>query len=241
MSLVNRTFLGLAGAAAVLSLAVAAEAGTVVSVSGPSAGTYPVGTQIADTQRITLRQGDTLTVLDNGGTRVLSGPGTFILARQGGQARNSAISALTTQRSANRARTGAVRTGEAGPVTNPSLWYVDVAQSGTICLSNPSAVRLWRGDTAEETVYSVVPAGSPDEAVGVTFRESEMLALWDAALQLHEGETYTIGKAPDDEAAQVSFVFLEEVPEDVEQLALTLIENGCTVQLEQLSEAGAES
>ncbi len=236
MSVQSKLALALVAGAATLAMASqAAEAGTVVASSGPSAGNYPVGAQVGDTQRITLQQGDSVTVLDEGRTRVLRGPGTFLLAQRSASSGNTAVAALTSRRAGSRARTGAVRGVEGTtPVTNPNLWYVDVDTSGMICLSNVDRVNMWRADTAEEAVYSIVPAGAPNAAVNVTFEANEMLARWDSALQLREGETYTIGKAPDDEAAQVTFKFLDDVPEGPEAIAQALISNGCSLQLEQL-------
>lgn len=242
MFLKNKCLLAAAAAftAALAMSTQPAMAGTVVAVSGPSASTYPVGAQIGDTQRVTLQQGDSLTVLDGGGTRVLRGPGTFTLARQSGRARNSAFSALTRQRSATRARTGAVRTGDDGlPPSNPNLWYVNVASSGKICLPDPTQVRLWRSDTAAETVYTISAVAAPQDAVDVTFRESEMLAGWDARIALNEGLIYSI-ESTDMPASSVNFLFLDNVPGDAEGLAQTLIANGCTNQLELLSAAMAE-
>ena len=217
-----------------------AVAGTVVAVSGPSASQYPVGTRLSGTQRVTLRQGDTLTVLHEGRTRTLRGPGTFVLAQRVPQGRNRALAALTTRRSASRARTGAVR-GDGEGVANPNLWYVDVAQSGTVCLANSDPVRLWRAQTADAAVYTIARAGGTEDSVQLTFPEREMLAMWGSAVQLREGETYAISSAASQDTAQVRFVFLQEIPEDAEDLALALIENGCTVQLEQMSAALADS
>lgn len=238
MSLAKKSIAGLALAVSALALTPSlAQAGIVVSSSGPSAGQFPVGSEIDDNQRITLREGDTITVLDDGGTRVLRGAGTFMLARQSGSSRNQAFAALTTQRSASRARTGAVRGAGATEVTNPSLWYVDVARSGTICLTDPNRIRLWRAETEDEGVYSISDSGEPDRATRVTFPENEMLAAWSSEVSVHEGQTYSIGKAPDDEAAQIEFKFLGAMPEDPESLAGILIENGCMVQVEQMSSA----
>src|SRR5262245_7287326 len=61
--------LGLAGGAAAQTI--------VVSSSGPSARTYPAGKTLAAGSRIVLAAGDTLTVLDSRGTRVLRGPLTL--------------------------------------------------------------------------------------------------------------------------------------------------------------------
>ncbi|WP_271079414.1 hypothetical protein [Aurantiacibacter sp. MUD61] len=238
MGLPNKTLLAIAGAAAALMLVPeAAHAGTVVASSGPSSEQYPVGTQIGDTQRITLRNGDVLTVLDGGRTRTFRGPGTFVLARRGARSDNRTLAALTTRRSSDRARTGAVR-GDGENVTNPNLWYVDISQSGTICLANPDPLQLWRADTSEAATYSVSRAGSEGEAIAVTFPEREMLGIWDGAVQLREGETYVIsgGTTP----TEVNFVFLQDIPEDGEELALTLLANNCTVQLDQMARALAE-
>src|SRR5690606_12885977 len=108
----------------------AALAGVVVSVSGPSASSYPVGRKLGDDDRIVLRAGDTLTVLDGSGTRVLRGAGTYSLGQTSGTKASSTFAILTERRSARRARTGAVRAGDLDtPVRSPNLWYVDVGAS----------------------------------------------------------------------------------------------------------------
>lgn len=246
MSMGSKLALALVVGAAALTMAPEkAEAGTVVASSGPSAGTYPVGAQIGDTQRITLRQGDSITVLDGGSTRVLRGPGTFILAQRSASAGNTALAALTARRGGSRARTGAVRGVEgANPVSNPNVWYVDVANSGTVCLDSGNSLRLWRADTSEEATYLIAPAGMSDDGVMVTFPANEMLALWDSALQLRDGHAYTISHMPmaDDsdamaeeaEPTRVTFALLEDAPSDPEMLAQALISRGCTIQLQQL-------
>ena len=68
-------------AAALAALPAIASAGVVVSSSGPSAGTFPVGRTISNDERIVLRAGDTLTVLDGNATRVLRGAGTYSLGQ----------------------------------------------------------------------------------------------------------------------------------------------------------------
>src|SRR6187431_2281458 len=94
-------------AAAACALApVAARAGVVVSASGPSAASFPVGKSIGNSERIVLRAGDTLTVLDGNGTRVLRGAGTYSLGQQGGANKRSTFAVLTERRTASRVRTG---------------------------------------------------------------------------------------------------------------------------------------
>lgn len=233
MSLAKKLLATAAGLVAIGALAAPALAGTVIASSGPSAAQYRVGAQIANTQRIVLRANDSLTVLDDGGTRVLRGPGTFVLARRGAQTSNNAFVSLTEQRTAGRARIASVR-GPGDPLpTNPNLWYVDVAQSGTICLADPSRIRLWRADTAAEASYTITAPGA--DALSVAFPAGEGVASWSASNAPSEGVNYMIGDA------QVTFRFLATVPEGAEALAQTLIEHGCTVQLQQLVSATLEA
>ena len=222
-------------AAAILVTPQPAEAGVVVSSSGPSAGQYPVGRQISASDRITLRDGDTVTVLENGGTRVFRGAGTHSLGSASTASRNRAFASLTTQRAAARARTGAVRGPGDGPVSNPSLWYVDVSKAGTVCLPAGGNVRLWRADTQAESTYAITADGA--QATSVTFAAGEMLAAWGTASPPAPGTAYRIGHGGSAGPVEVSFVFLAETPAEPEALASALIANGCTVQLEQMANA----
>ncbi len=233
----SKWLLAAVGAAAAFTFgAPAALAGTVVAVTGPSAGQYPVGKQIGDTQRITLAAGDRLTVLDASGTRVLTGPGTFILARQGARVTNSALSALTQQRQARTARVASSRTAETGEgPTRPNIWYVDVAKSGRMCVSDPTAVRLWRGDTESDASFTISAVAQPASPVALTFHAGEMLAGWDSRIALAEGLIYSIRPQENAPAVQIDFVFLDEIPEDPEALAAKLVELGCMGQVEVLA------
>lgn len=90
-----RTFtigLALAGAA----LAGAAQAGVVVSSSGPSKAQFPAGKKLDDNSSITLRDGDTVTVLTAGGTRVIKGAGVHLVGATGeSEARRDLLESLT--------------------------------------------------------------------------------------------------------------------------------------------------
>jgi len=232
MSMARNLAARLLAAATIVALAAPALAGTVVASSGPSAAQYSVGSQVTNTQRISLRDGDSVTVLENGGTRVLRGPGSFVLARRSAQADNSAFSALTARRNAGRARIASSRNPDT-PITNPNLWYVDIARSGTVCVSDLANVNLWRANTAARAVVSITAPGAA--AVRVTFAEREGVARWSGNAPAREGVTYTLG------TAQVTFKLLSQVPAEPEALAQALIANGCTIQLEQLAAATLES
>lgn len=214
----------------------AALAGVVVSSSGPSAAQFPVGRQIGPGQTFTLREGDTVTILENGGTRIFRGAGNHSLGTASAASRNRAFAALTTQRAAVRARTGAVRSTASGEVSNPSLWYVDVAKPGTICLPQGSAVRLWRADTQAESTYAIAPAEGSN-SWRVTFPAGEMLAGWSTANPPAPGTAYRIGHGTSSGPVEVRFAFLDTVPGTPEALAGALIANGCTVQLDQMAAA----
>lgn len=233
----KRIIAGLALSVASLAVVtVDAQAGVVVSSSGPSARQYPVGKQIDDNERITLREGDTLTVLDNGGTRVFRGAGTYMLARGSATSRNRAFAALTTQRSATRARTGAVRSAGSSTVSNPNLWYVDVSKSGKVCLPSADSVRLWRSDTQAASTYSIDPAGARP-ATSITFPAGEMLAAWDPDNPPSAGTVYRIGHDSQNNPVEVTFEFIDEAPASPEALAAALIAKGCTMQLETMTTA----
>ena len=226
------------GLAAVLALSLgsAAQAAIVVASSGPSASAYPVGRKLDDAGSVTLRAGDTVTVLDGKGTRVLRGAGTFrVAAGTGTPARSATFAVLTMQRSAQRVRTGAVRTGAGSqPPASPNLWFIDVARPGKRCLVADRPVRLWRLDTSAAATYALAPAGG-GAAVPVAFAAGAGVAPWDVAkLPVRDGGRYVItldGKA----LGTVETAILPQQPRDAEAMAAALIAKGCTEQLDLLA------
>jgi hypothetical protein len=193
-----------------------ASAGVVVSASGPSAASFPVGKTIGNSERIVLRAGDTLTVLDGNGTRVLRGAGTYRLDQQAGPSQRGTFAALTQRRAAAQVRTGAAR-GEDDPVTPPSLWYVDVGHPGTVCVIASDRVRLWRAATEGDATFALRAVGG-GASHSVTFADGDTLAPWDTA-------------------GALTFAVLASAAEEPEALAQQLIEKGCSHQLGLLSAA----
>ncbi len=227
----------------IAALPASAFAGVVVKSSGPSAARFPVGTKLDDSATITLREGDVVTVLTADGTRVIRGAGTHRVGDRP-QVANERFAALTRKRAASRVRTGAVRGESDEAPTNPSLWYVDVTRSGTICLYDLDTVRLWRPGTAGTSTYRIADAGG-EAQVEVTFDDTVMIAALDPArLPIREGATYQVTGPDGMPAARLGFVLLGTDYEAPDALAEALIGKGCTVQLEALAnslEASAEA
>lgn len=230
-----RAALGGLSTLTLLALPSSAMAGIVVASSGPSAKAYPPGKKLPDDAKITLKAADSVTILDKRGTRVLRGAGTFTVGSPSGPSRTTTFVALTTQRSASRVRTGAVRgSGADGKPLRPNLWYVDVTSSGPVCLLGASEVRAWRPDNQGSAAYSVKPAkGGPASAL--TFQSGSMIAPWMAG-PVAQGASYTISGngAP---AVTVTFELLPEQDYAPEDLADALLAKGCKGQVDLLAQS----
>jgi len=226
---------GLALAAATLALPGIAAAGIVVGSSGPSAAKYPVGSKVDDNATITLKDGDSVTVMVKGSTRALRGPGTVKVSGIGGSSRISTFNALVKPRGATRVRPGAVRNaGDEGKPRSPNLWYLTAGQVGTFCIVDPETIRLWRPDITASASYRI--ANLEGVAMTVEFPEGEMLAAWDGqTLPVTDGARFMVEKTGSADNS-LTFAVLTEMPETPEAAATALIEKGCTNQLTLLSD-----
>lgn len=230
---------GLALVGALFAAPVAAMAGVVVKSSGPSASEYPVGKKVDDNATITLKAGDSITVLTSKGTRVMRGAGTFRVNDRP-KATRARFAALTRKRAANRVRTGAVRGGATSPgeeaPINPNLWYVDVSQSGAMCLYDLSAVRLWRPVSEGIATYRVVDT-TTQSAIDITFDDGEAIAALDPArMTVSAGTSYTIAGPEGTDASTVTFVPMGGDYPAADQLAEALVEAGCLGQVSLMAE-----
>ncbi len=217
-----------------LALVAPARAATVVASRGPSAAQYPVGRKLDAGAQLNLAAGDTVTLLDNRGTRVLSGPGNFPVVQAAASNRQSVFAALVRDRTSVRVRTGSVRNGPNGePPRSPNLWYVDVSRPGAYCLADPDNVRLWRpapGTNAEIAVKG--PGGSGK----VSFGKDDLVAPWDAAAgAISPGTTYELSDGEGKPLGWISFELVGGDTSTMEGLAAKLIEKKCTVQLDLLA------
>lgn len=225
-----------AALAGLVMFAGAAQAGVVVKASGPSAGQYPVGKKLDDSASVSLKAGDSITVMTANGTKVITGPGSFTVGVRG-ESKRSTFAVLTRQASGARVRTGAVRSGgsSAAPV-NPSLWNMDVSQPGRFCLADASRVTFWRPATAGEGVY-VLGSGESDYLIQVKFADgTAQSSLTGQQLPLTSNRSYRLSSAAGAPPQPVEFILLDTVPASADGLASVLAEKGCNAQLAMLSD-----
>jgi hypothetical protein len=207
-----------AAAASSITLVSTADAALVVRSAGPSAPAYPPGRSLGESAPIALKPGDILTILVSNATRVLRGPGTFkvgALAANAGAAFNA------------RGRFGAMRAGEIP--ASPSLWHVDVSQSGTVCVAPDMGVKLWRPEADSAVKLTIAaPAGGMQTVEWAAERDE---LSWPASLPLGTGE-YRLTWTGNDDPTRLRFVTLASVPDDADGLAKAFIDHGCQSQLD---------
>ena len=181
----------IAAAGCLLAPAVA-SAGVVVAASGPSARNFPVGKTIGDSERIVLRAGDTLTVLDGNGTRVLRGAGTY-LARPAGRTQQAGL--LRSADPAPHCLAGPHRRDpRRGRAAAPSsLWYVDVGHAGTVCLAGTDRVRLWRPATTGDATYSLRADARAGQSFGYVCRRRYARPVGYLGVPIADGASFASG------------------------------------------------
>jgi len=205
----------------------AAAAVLVVRSTGPSAGAYPPGRSLPDNARLTLRAGDSVIVLGASGTRTFRGPGVFspgAAVQAGGP---------TLIADGRRARIGAVRGAGIVP-HSPTIWHVDVTQSGTFCLASANRVMLWRPDATVPATLTISGAtGSPRT---LRWAAGQTTLAWPATIPIANGASFTIAQTGVAVPTQVTFRTLAHEPADLQSVASALIANGCQGQLDVLVE-----
>src|SRR3954466_4246943 len=166
-----RSKLMLWGAAAAIALSSTATVASVVVVKslGPSAKAYPPGKTLPESAKITLQGGDVLTVLGPASAQTMRGPGNF-------DAKQVTLASAAGQ----RGRFGALRAAEVAH--NPSIWDIDVSQSGKICVADASKVQLWRPES--ETAATVQIHSADGSAQDLSWAAGSALTAWPAALPI---------------------------------------------------------
>lgn len=245
MSIAKCLMIPVAAMAALAMPSAALADALVVRSSGPSAASYPVGRRIAPTERIVLRAGDRVTVVGEGPSRTLTGPGNFP-ARGGPATTVGAASTLGRYLSATGgtiSRTGAVRgAGADMPQSPPNLWVVDINQGGTRCVVDLANVTLWRASHEGDTLLTIENVADANERAQLAFVDGQNFRRWPSdTLPIRSGVTYRITGPGMTDANSVSFVALGAAPADAESAATALANAGCMTQLAQLGDqlAGA--
>jgi hypothetical protein len=213
-------FIGLAGTALVAGTATAAN--IVVRSAGPSAKTYAPGKALPDSASIVLRPGDMVTILGPNSARTLRGPGTFTAA--------SANRTQLAMAAGRRSRFGAMRTGDV--VKNPSIWDVDVTQSGKMCVNDPAKLAMWRPTADSEATLNI--RTKDGKAVPVAWAAGKTTAAWPANLPVTEGAEYQLEWPNSADKSAVSFVLVPGAPADLVGAAKVLLDKGCQNQLDLL-------
>jgi hypothetical protein len=198
----------------------------VVKSLGPSAKAYPPGRTLSESAKISLQGGDVLTVLGPASAQTLRGPGNF-------DAKQVALASAAGQ----RGRFGALRAAEVAH--NPSVWDVDVSQSGKICVSDASKLQLWRPDS--ETAATVQIHSADGATQDLTWAAGSALTAWPAALPIKSGASYQIEWPDTGERSSLSFVNVPGTPGDLVGAAQVLIQNGCQKQLDLLVESATKT
>lgn len=216
-----RAKLVLWGAVAAVALSsTAAVAGVVVVRSlGPSAKAYPPGKTFPESAKITLQGGDVVTVLSPNAAQTLRGPGNF-----------TAGEVSLASAAAKRGRFGALRTAEVAK--NPSIWDLDVTQSGKMCVTQPANLKLWRSDTESDAKISI--RSQDGKAEEVKWAAGKATAAWPSVLPVQSSVEYQIEWDGSGEKSKVTFVTVQKPPADLVGAAQLLIENGCENQLDLL-------
>jgi hypothetical protein len=209
------------GAAVAIALSSTAALANVVVVKslGPSAKAYPPGKTLPPSAKITLQGGDVVTVLGPSSAQTLRGPGNF-------DAGQISLASAASQ----RGRFGALRAAEVAH--NPSIWDIDVSQSGKVCVTDASKLQLWRPDTDAATTVQIHSADGQTQKL--SWAAGKALAAWPAALPVKTGAQYQIDWGDSGDKSSLDVVTVGKVPSDLVGTAQVLIENGCKNQLDLL-------
>lgn len=200
---------------------IASAAVVIVRSAGAAAKSYPPGKALPEGASIKLGSGDMVTVLGPNSAKVLRGPGVFPVAQTG---RDTLAMAA-----GRRARFGALRTGDIAE--NPSVWDLDVTQSGKMCVAEPSKLTLWRPNKDDAAKISI--RSEDGKVQTLDWLAGSATVAWPSALPIKSGEEYQVETGGADKS-NVSIVTVSKPPADLVGTAQLLIANGCQNQLDLL-------
>lgn len=216
--------------AAAIAIAVSSTAATaavvVVRSLGPSAKAYPPGKTLPEGAKINLQGGDVVTVLGPSSAKTLRGPGSF-------DAKEVALASAAGQ----RGRFGALRAGEVAH--SPSIWDVDVSQSGKFCVADPAKLQLWRPES--DGAGKVTISSTDGKSQPLSWAAGKALAAWPSALPLTSGAQYLVEGLDGGDKNNFELVIVKAAPNDLVGAAQVLIANGCQNQLDLLVSGASKS
>jgi hypothetical protein len=131
---------------------------------------------------------------------------------------------------AQRGRFSALRATEVAH--NPSIWDIDVTQSGKVCVADASKLQLWRPDSSGAASVEIHSADGASQKL--SWAAGKAVAAWPSALPLKSGGQYQIEWSETGDKSSVDVVTVNGVPADLVGTAKVLIENGCQNQLDLL-------
>lgn len=223
-----RAKLMLVGAVAAVALSSTAAVASVVVVRslGPSSKAYPPGRTLPETAKITLQGGDVVTVLGPSSAQTLRGPGNFAAGQ---------VTLVSAE--GKRGRFGALRAAEIAK--NPSIWDIDVTQSGKVCVANAGKLQVWRPDSDSTVKVNIRSAEGKTEEL--TWPAGKASAAWPSSLPVKTGAEYQIEWPDSGDKSSVTFVAVPSSPPDLVGAAQMLIENGCQNQLDLLVDSASKT
>ena len=218
-----RTKFWLVGAAALVAVpSIASAAIVIVRSAGAAAKAYPPGRAIPEGTSIRLGDGDMVTVLTPSSAKVLRGPGVFAV--------DAADRQSLAMAAGRRARFSALRTGDVA--RNPSLWDVDVSQSGKMCVSDTAKLNLWRPSKDEPAKVSI--RSGDGRVQTLAWAAGKDTVPWPKSLPIKSGSQYSIEWPGSSDTTMIDFVTVAKPPTDLVGAAKVLIANGCQNQLDLL-------
>lgn len=222
-----RAKLWLVGAAAAVAMSSTAAVASVVVVRslGPSSKAYPPGKTLPESAKITLRGGDVVTVLGPGSAQTLRGPGNF-----------AAGQATLASAASKRGRFGALRAAEVAK--NPSIWDIDVTQTGKMCVAKAGKINLWRPES--DGAAKITIRSDDGKTQELNWPAGKASAAWPSAMQIRSGGEYQIEWPGTGEKNKLTFVTVPSAPKDLVGAAQLLIENGCQYQLDLLVDSASK-
>jgi hypothetical protein len=198
----------------------------VVRSLGPSAKAYPIGKTLPENAKVSLQGGDVVTVLGPSSAQTWRGPGNF-----------AAGQVALASAASKRGRFGALRAAEVAH--NPSVWDIDVTQSGKVCVADPAKLQLWRPES--DSAVKVTIRSADGKSQELSWAAGKASASWPSALPIATGAEYQIDWPDSGDKSNVSFVSVKTPPADLVGAAQLLIENGCQNQLDLLVDGASKA